>query len=205
LGENPVQPGGNIIASNVVVSYLKVGDNFPVVTFPPVGMSSLDELKKVIAEHSESYDVIKIPDFILPGNAEESKEYIKKRMEQFNNLVMKYVEFCRKGQGKYFIEEGKESDELSELAKLSFEFRSSTGLAKDATRFKVNQVLDAFSVNHPQYDLENFRRALDFPGKEGEELLGLYLKKYEAISLEAYEEASNLKKKIQSIEASSEV
>ncbi|MCZ8238537.1 MAG: hypothetical protein O9346_08165 [Leptospiraceae bacterium] len=204
IGENPVQPGGRIIASNVVVSFLKLGDNFPVVTFPPVALPSLDELKKLIDVNLEAYDIARLPDFELPENKEEANRYIQDQMERFNQVVMRYVEFCKTKEKKPHNDIDKDiqgvEGYLEALANLSMEFRKSTGLAREATQLKVDRIVHKFSSNHPQYDLDNFKKALDFPGNQGDELVGLYLKKFNAISLENYEVASNLKRKIVEIE-----
>ncbi|NCN08440.1 MAG: hypothetical protein GW938_01210 [Leptospira sp.] len=204
IGENPVQPGGRIIASNVVVSFLKLGDNFPVVTFPPVALPSMDELKKLIDVNLESYDIARLPDFELPENKEEANRYIQDQMERFNQVVMRYVEFCKSKEKKPHSDIDKDitgvEGYIEALANLSMEFRKSTGLAKEATQMKVDRIVTKFSSNHPQYDLDNFKKALDFPGNQGDELVGLYLKKFNAISVENYEVASNLKRKIEAIE-----
>lgn len=204
IGENPVQPGGRIIASNVVVSFLKLGDNFPVVTFPPVALPSLDELKKLIDVNLEAYDIARLPDFELPENKEEANRYIQDQMERFNQVVMRYVELCKTKEKKPHNDIDKDiqgvEGYLEALANLSMEFRKSTGLAREATQLKVDRIVHKFSSNHPQYDLDNFKKALDFPGNQGDELVGLYLKKFNAISLENYEVASNLKRKIVEIE-----
>ena len=202
-GENPLQPGGRIIASNVVVSFLKIGDNFPVVTFPPVSLDSMDDLRQIISENGDLYDVIKLPDFDMPENKEKANQYIQDRMENFNNLVMKYVDLCKnKERNPPSMTEGEGiRDYLDALAKLSLQFRKSSGLAREAARMKVDKLVDNFAVRHPQYDLENYKRALSYPGQKGEELAGLYLKKYTAISGEEYEKASVLKQQIQEMES----
>lgn len=202
-GENPLQPGGRIIASNVVVSFLKIGDNFPVVTFPPVSLDSMDELRQIISENGDLYDVIKLPDFDMPENKEKANQYIQDRMENFNSLVMKYVDLCKNKErnSQAIIEGDGIRDYLDALAKLSLQFRKSSGLAREAARMKVDKLVDNFAVRHPQYDLENYKRALSYPGQKGEELAGLYLKKYTAISGEEYEKASVLKQQIQEMES----
>jgi hypothetical protein len=203
-GENPVQPGGRIIASNVVVSFLKLGDNFPVVTFPPIALPSLDDLKKLIDINLEAYDIVRLPDFELPDNKEEANRYIQEQMERFNQVVMRYVDFCKAREKKPVDTFDKEiqgvDGYLEALANLSMELRKSSGLAREATQLKVDRIVHKFSSSHPQYDVDNFKKALEFPGNQGDELIGLYLKKFNAISVENYEVASNLKRKITEIE-----
>lgn len=208
IGENPVQPGGSIIASNVVVSFLKLGDNFPVVTFPPVALPKLEDLRNILDINLEAYDIVKLPDFELPDSKGSVNQYIQDQMDRFNQVVMRYVEFC-KGREKRapaisttdLVSDGV-NGYLEALANLSLEFRNSSGLAREATQLKVDRLVNSFSTDHPQYDVDNFKRALSFPGNQGEELIGLYLKKFNAISVENYEGASQLKKQIDQIETS---
>ncbi len=207
FGENPIAPGGKIIASNVVVSFLKIGDNYPVVTFPPVALSSKEELLKILTENIHLYDVVQLPDFQMPENKDQSNQYIQERMEQFNSMVMRYVEYC-KAKEKKQATGGAEKLEgfnqpLETLANLSLEFRSSSGIAKEATRLKMDRIVDYFQNHHPQLDIDNFQKALAFPGKLGDELVSLYIQKFNAIQIENYEGASDLRRRILAIESMS--
>ncbi|GBF49747.1 hypothetical protein LPTSP4_12660 [Leptospira ryugenii] len=206
FGENPIAPGGKIIASNVVVSFLKIGDNFPVVTFPPIALSSKEELMKVLSDNIHLYDVVQLPDFQMPDNKELGNQYIQERMEQFNAMVMRYVEFC-KAKEKKMANQVEKLDGLNEsleaLANLSLEYRSSSGIAREATRLKMDRIVDHFQSNHPQLDIENFKKALSFPGKLGDELVSLYIQKFNAIQIENYEDASDLRRRILAIESMS--
>lgn len=189
----------------MVVSFLKIGENFPVVTFPPVSLESYEELKKVISENIEKYDVIKIKDFEMPASKEASNDYIQERMDQFNSVVIKYVEICKNrevggGQVNFPEEESGVREYLDVLANLSLKIRRSTGIAREASLIKMDQLVENFSTKHPEFDLDNFKKALSLPGQTGEELIGLYLQKFNAISKENYEDASTLKKKIHDIE-----
>jgi hypothetical protein len=207
FGENPIAPGGKIIASNVVVSFLKIGDNYPVVTFPPVGLSSKEELLKILADNILLYDVVQLPDFLMPDGKEPGNQYIQERMEQFNSMVMRYVEFCKAKEKKMSSKSAEKLEGLNEpleaLANLSLEFRSSSGIAREATRLKMDRIVDYFQSNHPQLDIDNFKKALGFPGKLGDELIGLYIQKFNAIQIEKYEDASDLRRRILAIEATS--
>lgn len=205
IGENPFQPGYAIIASNVVVSFLKVNDNFPVVTFPPVSYHSIDELKKVVAEYGDIHDIIKLPDFIMPEGKENGNRYIQQRMEQYNNIVVKYVELCRNQEKSGILDSELKGDGvtsyLDALAKLSLQYRTSKGLAKEALKLKVDKLIHRFSTVYPQYDLDNYKIAMMYPGKKGDELASLYIQKFNAISTENYETASILKRRIQELES----
>ncbi|BDA79479.1 hypothetical protein LPTSP3_g24090 [Leptospira kobayashii] len=207
FGENPIAPGGKIIASNVVVSFLKIGDNYPVVTFPPVALSSKEELLKILTENIHLYDVVQLPDFQMPDDKDQSNQYIQERMEQFNSMVMRYVEYCKAKEKKQATGENEKlegfSQPLETLANLSLEFRSSSGIAKEATRLKMDRIVDYFLNHHPQLDIDNFQKALAFPGKLGDELVSLYIQKFNAIQIENYEGASDLRRRILAIESMS--
>lgn len=210
FGENPIAPGGKIIASNVVVSFLKIGDNFPVVTFPPVALGSKEELMKILADNINLYDVVQLPDFQMPDQKESANQYIQERMEQFNAMVMRYVEFCKakekRPSGNNLTDSMDQvSEPLEALASLSLEFRNTSGIAREATRLKMDRIVDYFHNNHPNLDIENFKRALVVPGKRGDELISLYIQKFNAIQIENYENASDLRKKILEIESTSSI
>lgn len=208
IGENPVQPGGGIIASNVIVSFLKLGANYPVVTFPPVALPTVADLRNIIDVNIDAYDIIRLPDFEMPESQEAANQYIQEQMEKFNQVVMRYVEFCKKREKNQPVIKPEDLPNsgvegyLEALANLSLEYRASTGLAKEATQLKVERIVNSFSSEHPQYDVDNFRKALNFPGNQGEELIRLYLKKFNAISTENYEDAVQFKRKIEEIETS---
>ena len=200
-GENPFHPGYDVIASNVVVSFLKVNDNYPVVTFPPVSFKSINGLKSIVAEYGNIHDIVKLPDFIMPEGKDEGNRYIQERMEQYNSFVMRYVELCRNKEKKTeLVDDGVEAY-LNALAGLSLEYRESKGLAKEAAKMKVDQLIFNFSTKYPQFDLENYKNAVLYPGKRGEELASLYIQKFNAISIENYEVASQIKKQIDKLES----
>ncbi len=207
FGENPIAPGGKIIASNVVVSFLKIGENYPVVTFPPVALSSKDELLKILSDNIHLYDVVQLPDFQMPENKEQGNQYIQERMEQFNSMVMRYVEFCKAKEKKQSTQSVEKLDGFNEpletLANLSLEFRNTSGIAREATRLKMDRIVDYFHSNHPQLDIDNFKKALGYPGKLGDELVSLYIQKFNAIQIEKYEDASDLRRRILAIESMS--
>lgn len=202
IGENPFQPGCEIIASNVVVSFLKVNDNFPVVTFPPISFNSYEDLKKLLSLHEDIYDIAKLPDFRMPADKESGNQYVQDRIEQYNSFVMKYVEFC-KNKEKNTVSEAilnGVNDYLEALKKLSLQFRTSTGMSRDVVQERVDKLINNFANLYPEFDLQNYKNALFFPGEKGEELTNLYLKKYQAINEEKYEAASLLTKRIKDLE-----
>ncbi|MCR9143310.1 MAG: hypothetical protein NXI24_13740 [bacterium] len=93
-GHNPVQPGGDLIVCNVVVSYVSARSNhFPVVIFPPTALPAYDDLENLL-ELSDNYDLVQLEDFEIPGDQDEDS-YVRERLDVFNRYVMEYVELCR--------------------------------------------------------------------------------------------------------------
>ena len=204
VGQNPLQPGDRIIATNVVVSFLRTGDNLPVVTFPPVSMPNWDNLKAVLSENPELYDVIRLPDFELPENSEQENQYIQERMDQFNQVVIRYVELCKNRDKRQNPKEepvDSVKSYLDALTKLSLDVRTSKGLAREATLVRVDKLVNQFTSQFPQMDAENFKKAIQVPGELGDELVGLYIRKFGAISTEDYEIAQKFQNRIREIES----
>lgn len=144
----------------------------------------------------------------MPENKELANQHIQERMEQFNSMVMRYVEFCKAKEKKTQTTSLTEhldqvSEPLETLASLSLEFRNTSGIAREATRLKMERIVDYFHNNHPTLDIDNFKKALSVPGKMGDELVGLYIQKFNAIQIENYETASDLRKRILEIESTS--
>ncbi|MDX1958752.1 MAG: hypothetical protein SFU98_09275 [Leptospiraceae bacterium] len=202
IGENPFQDGYEIIASNVIVSFLKIKDSLPVVTFPPIPFPNLEELQNSIARNNDLYDIVRLPDFIMPEGKDQTDRYIQSRMEQFNSFVLQYMELCKKREASASeVKEETPSGYLNALLQISAEFRSSSGLAKEIARKKVDSVMTEIANKYPQFDTANYRNALfKFPGIKGDELTSLYLKKFFAIQAEEYETASLLKQRILEME-----
>jgi hypothetical protein len=204
IGENPFQSGCDIIASNVVVSFLKVNESLPVVTFPPVSYPAMEDLQKALAKNIDTYDIAKLPDFIMPEDTERGNRYLQERMEQYNSFVLRYVELCKnkdKGEMKYIP-----ADDLNQsmniLMEASLQYRNSDGLAREMAKHKIENLTSEISVKNPEFDLENYKNAIyTYQGPMGDELASLYVKKFKAIRFEEYEEASQLKRKILDLEA----
>ncbi|MCB1142165.1 MAG: hypothetical protein H7A24_08850 [Leptospiraceae bacterium] len=204
IGENPFQSGCEVIASNIVVSFLKINENMPVVTFPPISFQTMEDLQKTIAKNLEFYDIARLPDFIMPDSPEQGNKYLQERMEQYNSFVMRYVEFCKNREKNIQKKENSHDDNSSNLTTLmeaSLNYRTSTGLSKEVSKQKLEKLLEDYSSRFPNLDLENFRKVIyNYSDSIGDELASLYIKKFNAIQNEEYEEASLLKRKIMDIE-----
>lgn len=202
IGENPFQSGCDIIASNVVVSFLKVNESLPVVTFPPVSYPGMEDLQKALAKNIDTYDIAKLPDFIMPEDAERSNRYLQERMEQYNSFVLKYVELCKNKDKDYkFITPDDLNQTMNILMEASLQYRNSEGLAREMAKLKIERLTHEISLKNPEFDLENYKNVIyTYQGAKGEELASLYVKKFKAIRFEEYEVASQLKRKILDLE-----
>jgi uncharacterized protein YaaR (DUF327 family) len=206
IGENPFQSGCEFIASHIVVSFLKINDNFPVVTFPPVSYRTMEDLQNALHFNSDHCDIARLPDFIMPEDKEEANKYIQERMEQYNQFVVKYVELCKNKEKNQVEEPFKEgvSNYLSTLVEYSLQYQRSSGLSREIAKQRVDRIIEEISRKYPEFDIQNYKNALyRYSGNRGEELATLYMKKFQAIHVEDYEKASILKSKIMDLEANS--
>jgi hypothetical protein len=204
IGENPFDPDCEYIASNVIISYLRQGDSLPVVTFPPVSFPDLTALQNVLNRYSDTYDIIRLKDFIMPSEKEAINEYLRERMDEFNQIIAKYVELCKNKEKNKEKEKKYEEiyDFFKELVEYSVQYRSSTGLTKEIAKAKVNSLAKEISNRYPAFDIDNYINVIyKYKGQIGDELATLYLKKFQAIHKEEYEKASQLKRQIQNLEA----
>ena len=214
IGKNPINPDGKIIVSNVVVSFISASSNsYPVVIFPPDSLETREELDLLISLN-DSYDVIQLPDFELPDDQKESV-YLKERMEQLNQCVVEYVEFCRQ-YIEGFMEEGVPTRELpapvsekeAPTEKSALDALQAFLLQKDR-RAPLEEIEGQFKdaihflkINYPKYDVDKFAEVAYKPGRLAKNLARLYLEKYKAVFDEQYETAARLKNRIARLEHS---
>lgn len=203
IGENPFEPDHEYIASNVVVSFLKINNSLPVVTFPPVSFKTLEDLHKAIQVNADAYDIARLPDFILPTEKEKVSRYLQERMDNFNSFIARYVEHCKQKENSFIRHSENDFHEyFRELLETSVMYKNSSGLTKEIAKSKVDNLVSKISVRFPTLDVENYKNAIfKYNGNVGDELASLYLKKFQAIYQENYEIASQLKKRIQELEA----
>lgn len=204
IGENPFEPDHEYIASNVVVSFLKINNSLPVVTFPPVSFRTLEDLHKAIQVNSEAYDIARLPDFVLPSEKEKISKYLQERMDNFNAFIARYVERCKQKEenSSQRIFENDFQGYFKELLETSVMYKNSSGLTKEIAKTRVDNLISEISLKFPTLDVENYKNAIfKYSGNVGDELATLYLKKFQAIYQENYEIASQIKKRIQELEA----
>ena len=219
-GDNPVEPEARYIACNVVVSFLGAEDrSFPVVIFPPVGVRDRSELKELLTRR-KYYDIIRIEDYRLPPGHDEN-QYVKERLDAFNETVMEYVELCKDN-----IDARKEdrllemeldpgnslSDEERTLNRLEATIQASSVNTEGSTEgssartmelprstsTELTEILRYIRKTYPRYDVHNLERSLKLSNQR---LNQLYLKKFRAIFHEKYEEAATLQHEIKNLES----
>jgi len=188
-GENPVDPGGSIIVSNVFVSFLSARkDTFPVVVFPPMSLESEDELDDLLCLN-ERADVLQVDDFEKPPD-KSMEEYIEDRMQEFNMVVVDYVELCRS-----YIEKREKELKIAPVELTEEAVLARLDTIKDLRHAQLDNYLTFLEANFSKYDAGNLRRALDSQ-PAGSYLARLYIKKFQAIYQENYEHAARLQKRI---------
>ncbi len=231
-GRNPFHPGGKIILSNVVVSFLSARTNmFPVVVFPPVSLMTDEDLDQVL-EINEFSDVIQLYDFEMPDGEDPGQNYVNERMTHFNQIVMEYVEFCRG-----YISSRVRDDFMAESRELDAEFALEAPREEPATATALSTLPDEeknalenlerlmgssgprgeeelkadhhfrsvvrlIEARYPKYDIRNFLRGLKVPQSADAGLHSLYMKKFWAIYEENYEQAARIQSKINRLEKS---
>ncbi len=142
-GHNPVQPGGDLIVCNVVVSYVSAKSNhFPVVIFPPTSLPGYEDLENLL-ELGHNYDLVQLEDFEIPDDQDEDS-YVRERLDAFNRYVMEYVELCREHiQEQISRQTPPERGQFRELPDLRPESeRSESGNPEDDLRLLEGPVAD---------------------------------------------------------------
>ena len=222
-GFNPIERGGKIIVCNVIISFIAARQNhFPVIIFAPISLKNRQELDEMI-ELKNDYDVYRLEDFSIPDGM-KIEEYVKERVETFNEMVMQYLEMCRISiqsqssislreiDNENIMEEKREKEYTQDSYSMDGEEKSLNLLQKyvddrhlNSDR-KVNNLRDLvqyFEDKYPKYDIRNLERVLlNRKESEGdiEDLSQLYLEKYRAIYAEKYEKAQIIQNRIKTVE-----
>jgi hypothetical protein len=225
VGDNPIEIDCKIIAANVFVSYLTQNDTLPVVTFPPVPVKDKFTLINKY-KGFQGFDLCRLDDFIFPENQEKTQEYIKKRLQDFHQIINDYVELC----SQFLIRIDKRFEKLRnkelplDSAKkvktdksdisvtwnvldgiryfetMTYNFRKSMDKGMSPWNQQKYQVFTQdwqnFVRENPQYDDQNLMKFIKIPGQTASEILNLYFEKFKAIYFENYEEANEIKVKI---------
>lgn len=193
-------PDASWIASNIYVSYLPIKNNLPVVAFPPVQIENPEDIFSVARQHD--MDVLRIPDFRPPNEESEAKDYFKQKVEEFNDIVMAYVELCKRAEGKVSIEgteNGKKfgEDDLQKLNLLEKRFVNSL---KEEESASVDSILGPYAnddlLRDQRYDFQNLWSLYHDSDAEKEKIIHLFFEKFRAISKENYEKAESIQNSI---------
>ncbi|MBX7057812.1 MAG: hypothetical protein K1X75_07065 [Leptospirales bacterium] len=205
-GENPIEPEDGVLACHIAVSFVGAQEsNFPVVIFPPISAADLSELE-TLAARDDRLDIVRTEDYIAPAE-EEREDYMRRRMEQLNELVLAYVELCRKRFAAGAPPSGRrlralpsppsapEPQTPNSESRLFEEMEQAlSGSGDSASRDRLDSLLRHAMQRFPQFDTGNLLRDLKAGGLD---LARLYLKKFRAIQAERYEEAASLQSDIQ--------
>ncbi len=219
-GYNFLSPGCELIFCNVMVSFIADEDKFPVVAFPPKALAKERDIAKLVEIHPH-YDVIRIEDFEVEPERDLGA-YIHKRIRKFNAFIVEYVEMCHdylykqsKTQTKQMHSglllgqpshaaplQNQDSDEKLCLERLE---RYVFSKSNESLLPRLRNTIKLLSQNYPRYDSYNLARALGLAGekqrkKKNVKLAKLYIRKFQAIYHENYEEAAQLQRCIRDIE-----
>lgn len=132
-GENPFKAGSKILASNVYISFVTTSDALPVVTFPPVPYRDKRSFLSFLRKHP-GFDLIRMDDFVFPDDPGEGDDYMKSRIDDFNQLVNQYVELCTN-----FLQEQELLEGLTDSEGETLEFRLEGVEVETATRKETDQ------------------------------------------------------------------
>lgn len=208
-GENPIQSGDQVLACHVAVSFVGAQDsNFPVVIFPPISAADLNELE-ALAARDDRLDIVATEDYVAPSE-DEREDYMRRRMEQLNELVLAYVELCRNRFEKQSpaptqrrlsrppappaLPEPQIPDTEGRLIEELEKALSSP--AEQSLKRELDRVLRNATRRFPQFDTDNLLRDVE---RGGRPLAELYLEKFRAIVAERYEEAATIQTRIQKL------
>ncbi len=192
-------PNTDWIAANIYISSLPVNDRLPVVAFPPIGVESPQKVFDLAK--ARGMDVIRIPDFIPPSDKEEAKKYFHRRINEFNDLIMAYVEICNQsirpvGENYQVSNE----DEASKLDALEKRFLKALIANPDQSALNMDVILGPYLfdtiVQDKKYDFHNLQALLPELEPDQGDIVRLFFDKFRAIYHEEYEMASFIQQEI---------
>jgi hypothetical protein len=187
-------PGAKWIASNVYVSYLHLNDKLPVVAFPPVVIDS--PLKVFQIAKYQNMDVLRIPDFSPPQDTKSARKYFQSRVDEFNEIVMKYVDLC--GAQKMELEEILDiQDDGQKLNKIEKRFIQSMPHKNHSSLESIlGPFLNDKLVQDNRFDFQNLWALYLEMEPNQSNIVHLFFEKYRAVLDENYEKAGIIQVKI---------
>ncbi len=202
-GENYLNPGSLIIASNFVISAIPLEDKLFTATFPPISFRDYDDfITHLVSVHC---DIIYGGKVKFPPREIDFKRFLKQETSKYNKIIEEYTD---KYKLKFDFDPGRlsEKEQLYLLEDLSKKIRISVSKGKyingdsDSNPTKVLKIIKNLKNKYDKYDIDNFINFLYQPGKDMDNLTILYTKKFLAIYYEDYENAKNLSDRIKDIE-----
>ncbi len=201
-GKNPFFPGYKIIASNVMISLLPSGSDAQIASFPPVGIDDYETLREIVDR--EGTDLIKLPDFVFPDSKSMQSVYLKKRVNEFNDMVNAYFQ-------RYKTRDVTRSNDLDEyqhinyFGKLALEVRSMVDSKMNMPLIKryerqLRTMLKNITTRPYRQELSKLLDLLTIENKDATDIIDKSIRKCVAIYKEEYEEAARLNDEIEKLE-----
>lgn len=202
-------PEASWVAANVYVSSLPMKDKLPVVAFPPVGISSPDQIFRIAQDRD--MDVIRVADFEPPEDSQEAKKYFQSRVQEFNEVVMHYEELCN--QVMNIEQEGiqlqsnqgqgwRTKDNMEKLEELEDRFLVAVNNPQEEDQ-DIETILGPYLhdplLQDQRFDFQNLRAIFSELDENRERIISLFFKKFKAIYQENYEQASHIQETIDSL------
>lgn len=216
-----------VIAVHFVVSPLAWREHTVAATFPPVLLGDADEIRE-LAERAGA-DVIRVDEVTIPLEGFDFPGFFRRQLDVFNTLVTAYSLAYARGiglptPGAAATDEGAPdpgapdagaaapgpapADEraLRLLDGLAAEARAAYLASRDPagarrTVLRMRRIANELNTGSYKYDVENLIARLSNPDRRVEELAGLFFRKFLAIREERYEDAEELKRRIDGLSA----
>ncbi len=196
IGSNSIAPDHDVFAINFVVSSLPLDKKLLTATFPPIPYKSHEDLFEKLA--TVYCDIIYGGLLEFPPDQETLNKFYKNEFEKYNKVIEEYVE-AYKEKFNFLLERLSEIEKLKLLQKMvpkaRVELNETVNEKKNDFTTKTMELIEDFQ-NDNKYDMYKLKELLFMPGKVGDLLVNLYIKKFLAIYNEEYENASRLKHKI---------
>ncbi len=194
-------PQAKWIASNVYVSYLLHQEKLPVVAFPPVPITDPSLLFQ--QAKMRSMDILRIEDFAPPSEIEDAKKYFEKRAQEFNRLVISYVELCKTHikQTPYTTPELHGGEETGDtLEKLNALEQKIISTLSDGEKKNLHDIFRLWSQEaiaaDGRFDFQNLWAVYQELDQSQDLIIHLFFDKFRAIHLEDYEKARMIQDQI---------
>ncbi len=197
-GENFIASGYEVFAINFIVSSLQLDNKLLTATFPPIPFQNVNALFDRLVD--VQCDIIYGGDIKFPDTQKNFSSFYKNEFAKYNKIIEEYVE-CYKEKFIVIVEKLSEQEKLYMLKDIANKTRielQEGGKTRLLFKKKIKKLTETLESN--KYDLSNFKQAIFMPGKVGDELSSLYIKKFFAIFYEDYEDALLIKNEITVLE-----